>query len=85
MADGPTLESQLAEVRAGARERLPDLVKLIERLAEDLEKSKIAEALNAGDQAPDFTLRRAEDDEPVSLSDELTKGPAVLSFYRGGW
>jgi peroxiredoxin len=41
-------------------------------------------ALAAGDRAPDFELRNAMGDE-VRLSELLTRGPVVLTFYRGAW
>jgi peroxiredoxin len=40
--------------------------------------------LAAGDRAPDFELQNATGDE-VRLSDLLTRGPVVLTFYRGAW
>ncbi len=41
-------------------------------------------ALAAGAKAPDFTLPDAHG-APVSLAAILAKGPAVVTFYRGGW
>ncbi|MBB5352187.1 peroxiredoxin [Haloferula luteola] len=41
-------------------------------------------ALQVGDTAPDFTLKNALGQE-VQLSKELTQGPVVLTWYRGGW
>ncbi|WP_339837198.1 peroxiredoxin-like family protein [uncultured Flavobacterium sp.] len=41
-------------------------------------------ALNVGDKAPSFTLKNALN-KPVSLYDELKKGPVILTWYRGGW
>jgi len=40
--------------------------------------------LQVGSRAPDFTLPNAFGD-PVSLTDQLAKGPVVLTFYRGAW
>ncbi|WP_168120371.1 peroxiredoxin-like family protein [Paenibacillus sp. HB172176] len=37
-----------------------------------------------GQKAKDFTLKNALG-ETVNLYDELSKGPVVLTFYRGGW
>ena len=36
--------------------------------------------LNVGDKTPDFTLPSSTG-EPVTLSDELKKGPVVLAWY----
>jgi peroxiredoxin len=41
-------------------------------------------ALKAGDRAPDFVLPDSRG-VPVSLARALRRGPAVVSFYRGGW
>lgn len=44
----------------------------------------IEKALKAGDRAPDFTLPNPSG-RPVSLGGLLRTGPAVVTFYRGGW
>jgi len=41
-------------------------------------------ALRVGVEAPDFTLPDAHG-KPVTLSALLARGPAVVTFYRGGW
>jgi hypothetical protein len=41
-------------------------------------------ALRVGDRAPDFELPNAVG-SPVRLSSLLERGPAVVTFYRGGW
>jgi len=41
-------------------------------------------SVNKGDQFPDFELGNANN-ETLSLSSLLTKGPLVISFYRGAW
>jgi peroxiredoxin len=41
-------------------------------------------ALAAGDRAPDFELGNATG-RPVRLSELLTRGSVVLTFYRGAW
>jgi peroxiredoxin len=41
-------------------------------------------AINLGDKAPDFILPDALGN-PVSLYDELAKGPVILTWYRGSW
>ena len=43
-----------------------------------------ANAINTGDTAPDFILPNATG-QPVNLCDTLSRGPVILSFYRGGW
>lgn len=44
----------------------------------------LAKALKVGAKAPNFTLTNALG-EKVSLQSYLTKGPVVLTWYRGGW
>jgi peroxiredoxin len=41
-------------------------------------------ALKAGAKAPEFTLQDPEG-RPVSSRDLLSKGPLVITFYRGVW
>ena len=43
-----------------------------------------ANAVNTGDTAPDFTLLNATG-QHVNLHGPLSRGPVILSFYRGGW
>ena len=57
----------------------------MERADNDLAASSIAEnSLKTGDKVPDFNLPDARGGY-VRLHDLLTKGPVVISFYRGGW
>jgi hypothetical protein len=52
---------------------------------ERLRKSGIVDnSLKAGDTAPFFSLPNVRG-EQISSADLLSKGPLVLSFYRGGW
>ena len=43
-----------------------------------------ARALKVGDKAPQFTLKDA-DGAPVSSTDLLSRGPLIVTFYRGAW
>ena len=81
----PSLESQLAKMREASAKQFPRLIELNRRMVADLESSVIAEALDIGDEAPDFELAEAATDTKVKLSSVLAKGPAVLAFYRGNW
>jgi peroxiredoxin len=58
--------------------------KLFAQAIKELEESGVAQGLKTGDHAPNFTLPDATG-KIVSLSETLTKGPAILTFYRGGW
>jgi len=51
----------------------------------DLVRSGIAEkAVKEGTAAPDFSLTSVRGDR-VHLAERLRRGPAVVTFYRGGW
>lgn len=54
------------------------------KAARDLDMAMPSPGLRAGDSAPDFTLLNAFG-RRVKLSDQLNKGPVVLTFYRGAW
>lgn len=80
------LDFQLQEFRKEfARTAPPGRVALYESNIEEL-RSAFARgaALKVGDRAPDFSLANAKG-VVVSLSSVLARGPAVVSFYRGGW
>ena len=63
----------------------PEVHPIMERAtAELITSGAAARALKVGDRAPAFNLNDA-DGKPVSSVDLLTKGPLVLSFYRGVW
>ena len=40
--------------------------------------------VETGSRAPDFTLPN-QDREPITLSEQLTKGPVVLAFFPGAF
>ncbi|GBQ85848.1 peroxiredoxin-like family protein [Gluconobacter albidus] len=61
------------------------VIEVMHRATAELIASGAAEnALKAGDQAPSFTLNDPEGN-PVSSEYLLSKGPLVISFYRGVW
>jgi peroxiredoxin len=49
-----------------------------------IDSGAVANALKVGDRFPSFQLASAEG-RFVRLEDILSKGPAVVSFYRGAW
>lgn len=81
-----SLEAQLKERRDASRTRLPaETVEVMDKATAQLATAKLAfPALGVGDKAPEFNLPNAIG-KYVSLGDLLSKGPAVISFYRGGW
>lgn len=54
------------------------------RQIQEQQESGIAYGRQEGQKAKDFTLKNPLG-ETVNLYDELSKGPVVLTFYRGGW
>ncbi|MGD6815952.1 peroxiredoxin-like family protein [Metabacillus sp. 84] len=56
----------------------------MEKAIRELEESEEGKGLKVGDQVPDFILPDAQGNE-VSIANVLKKGPAVITFYRGGW
>jgi peroxiredoxin len=81
-----SLKAQLdACRRAFEANTLPSVVAALESsVAELVQTGLVRQALKASDVAPMFRLRRSNGDF-VSLSEVLDRGPAVISFFRGGW
>lgn len=82
----PTLEIQLAEIRAQAPQRLGEenwqtILGVLERLRREGIAKQIAKP---GDRVEDFMLPNAVG-ETIRLGDLLGRGPVVLTFYRGEW
>ena len=85
-----SLSTELQEqISAFQQQMLPNIPKEIlttfEKTTTELVRSGIAErSLQVGEKAPDFTLTTAQGVQ-VKFSEVLKKGPAVVTFYRGGW
>ncbi|MCD9026159.1 peroxiredoxin-like family protein [Cohnella silvisoli] len=56
----------------------------LQRFVQELQSKGIAAGLQVAEKAKDFALKDAFGND-VYLSEELSKGPVVLTFYRGGW
>jgi peroxiredoxin len=82
----PNLSAQLDETVSSFMSSLPDdEAQIVGASFEKLHASHTGEsAIAVGDIAPDFSLPGATG-AAVSLSDRLSEGPVILSFYRGGW
>ncbi len=82
----PTLSEQLVALQAEwQRTAAPDKVVAYENGIATLERRGVADrAVQAGQHAPDFTLRD-QTGRLVKLRELLAAGPVVLTFYRGGW
>jgi peroxiredoxin len=80
-----SIKNQAAEMKANAQNRLGDKFKII---TGDMDRVRtlgiIDHALKEGEAVADFTLPDAHGGE-VSLKTLLSKGPVVISFYRGEW
>ncbi|MAS97064.1 MAG: peroxiredoxin [Verrucomicrobiales bacterium] len=85
-AEEPTLQSKIEAKKAANRANAdPEKLKAYAEGIQSVSDSGIVEkAKNTGDSAPDFTLKNATG-QTVTLSEELKKGPVVLTWYRGGW
>ncbi len=84
------LKARINELQQRLLPELPDeTLETLQNSTEELVRSGIAEqAIGAGDTAPEFELRYSAGNgtgDSWSLSTVLEEGPAVLSFYRGGW
>ena len=77
-----SLKGQLKEFDA-SRKRPPEVTAILRRGIEDVRESGAA-GLRIGERAPDFALPNQRG-ETVRLSKRLSRGPVVLSFYRGVW
>ena len=83
---GQTLMQQLVDRRQASRSRLSaDTLAVMDAATDELARAGVANtSLGPGTPAPEFVLPDATG-AAVSLSSVLANGPAVLSFYRGGW
>lgn len=81
-----SLQEKLNATRKGFEAQAPkEVVDIIHRATDDLQKSGILEqTVKVGDRAPDFSLTNADGQE-FRLRELRTRGPVVLSFYRGKW
>jgi peroxiredoxin len=80
------LEEELAAFRAEFERTAPSgRAALYSAKIEELRgQFPLKDAIAAGDKAPDFSLPDSRGRQ-VSLTTLLRGGPAVVTFYRGGW
>jgi len=81
-----SLSEALRELaQSGRARRSPEAQAVIDAAIDRLHRSGLAEAcLQRGEMAPDFALPDTGG-RIVSLEAALAHGPAVVTFYRGGW
>lgn len=80
------LKNQLDEFQTSFRKQIPtDILQKMDNATSELAKSAlIAHAPKVGDTLSDFTLGN-QNGELKTLDALLSKGPLVITFYRGGW
>ena len=75
----------IARENQGSSRVTPEIKADFKKGIEAIDEAKVVDqAKQVGDKAPEFTLKNATGKE-VTLSDKLTDGPVVLTWYRGGW
>jgi hypothetical protein len=81
-----TLEAKLAATRDASAKRIPpELQVTMHDATERLRASGIVQqVIKPGRMAPAFSLRD-QNDQTVTLSALLAKGPVVMSVFRGFW
>jgi hypothetical protein len=81
-----SLEDTLRGIREASAKRIPpERAAIMHRATEDLRASGIMDRLiKPGDPLPAFALPNAHGRQ-VCSADLLTKGPLVLTFFRGAW
>ena len=80
------LQEKLDAMREMSKTRVPPEARAVmERSVADLRASGIMSRIaRVGQRAPEFSLPNAAG-RSVGLADLRTRGPVVLSFYRGRW
>lgn len=81
-----TLQAQLDTFKEQFKKQAPEAAfnAFAQSTRELIATGQAERALSVGAASPDFTLTD-QDGNDVALKDLLTKGPVVLSFYRGVW
>lgn len=84
-SDAPVRKELDALREKATRSAPPERLKAYEAGIEAVRKSGVPDkALKVGDRAPDFTLPDATG-KTVKLSELLSHGPVVVTWYRGAW
>jgi peroxiredoxin len=80
-----TLKEQTDAKIAAGRQANPDFMKGVDDIinkAKDFKQGK--HAIKVGEKAPNFELPNQEG-QTIPLDNLLSKGPVVVTFYRGDW
>jgi hypothetical protein len=80
------LQDRLDRMKAGFEKTAPpENLEIMHRVTGDLRRSGIMDSVaRAGQAAPGFTLDDSRG-RPVGLALQLSRGPVILTFYRGVW
>lgn len=80
------LEEKLARVSEGSSQQLSEeTLQTMQAHTRELEEARrVEDAVGEGDRAPDFELT-ATTGTTIRFSEEVARGPVILSFYRGRW
>ena len=86
MVEAATLQQQLDRIKIGFKASAPaEVVQSIDAVIGQLVAAGVErKPLTEGDPIPSFSLDDT-DGQRVSSDELLRHGPAVISFYRGGW
>lgn len=81
-----TLEESLDRLKAKIEGGMPqEFVNIMHQSTKDLHDTGIGEGiLEAGAEAPEFLLMK-QNEELISSRELLSKGPLIITFYRGLW
>jgi len=80
-----SLQRELDEATAQMEVMLPkETITAFEQSIQALRVTSSTTGLSIGTKAPDFTLR-SQNGNSITLSEETSKGPVILLFYRGIW
>lgn len=82
----PRLQDRLDAIKNGFRKQAPaEVIEVMERAARDLADAVAAEpGLTVGDAFPPFRLPDP-DGSVVDSTDLLSRGPLVVTLFRGHW
>ncbi|WP_079476282.1 peroxiredoxin-like family protein [Marinococcus halophilus] len=80
-----SLQEDISKYKEQFKQNAPEeKQRLMAQATKELEASGVAQGLQVGDEVPELELPDATG-TTVSLSDKLSEGPVILTFYRGGW
>ncbi len=81
-----SLQARLDSIREGFEKQAPpEVLEIMHGATDGLRASGIMDGVvGEGQRAPDFTLNDSQG-TPTAFADALSRGPVVLTFFRGDW